>query len=431
MTLIRKSKILQFVKPINKQVQHIFYILVAKQNMHRMKGLKELVGIFTILSVLFSWSCKTPKEDETKTVTKQLEIVENEVPSIMPYDTFSYTEFDHIASYLSGIKPADSVVAARPEFQNYAWKEFSKRFTKQWINYETNELKLINQWTNEHIEYNDSIFYPFSGPDFNYLNSFFPDAKFNMMIALESLGSVPNIQNMPNTQRINLLNEMEKSLYFNLECSFFRTFSMEDELNTDVLDGTIPLILLFIKSHGYEMVNIYPVSINDKGYLSADTSGMMYAHTTQKYFDNAASFIYRNPTDSSLHELIYMSLDLSNDGIDDNNLSAFLAHYINGNTVFLKAASYLCHKAPFTTIRDLMLDNADQIISDPSGIHFDDYDDNWDIAVHGQYIGPIKLFDTRMQESLKTYCEEAGNANLPFRFGYHYTHWSLIDAKRK
>lgn len=211
MTLIRKTKILQFVKSNNKQVQHIFYILDAKQNMQRMKGLKELVGLFTILSVLFSWSCKTPKENETKTETKQLEIVENEVPSIMPYDTFSYTEFDHIASYLSGIKPADSVVAARPEFQNYAWKEFSKRFTKQWINYETNELKLINQWTNEHIEYNDSIFYPFSGPDFNYLNSFFPDAKFNMMIALESLGSVPNIQNMPNTQRINLLNEMEKA----------------------------------------------------------------------------------------------------------------------------------------------------------------------------------------------------------------------------
>jgi hypothetical protein len=381
------------------------------------------------LSLFLCLACK-PSTSENVTEKKPLKIVE-EVPEIMPYDSFSYPEFDVIASYLSGITPSDSVLSARPEFRSAGWKQFSKRFTAQWNNFKTGELNTVFDWTQENISYTDSIFYPFSGPDFNYLNSFFPDAKFSLMIALEPVGSIPDLSKMDDTKRLALLEAMEKSLYFNLKCSFFRTFSMEDELSSEVLDGTIPLILLFLKSHGYEIVNIYPVEINENGILRADTADNMFARKTDKSFENAAAFVYRNPADSSLRELVYMSLDLSDKGIEADNLAPFLTNYISGNTVFLKAASYLCHKPPFSKIRDLMLKNATQIISDPSGINFDDYDESWDLSVHGQYVGPIRLFGSRVQDNLKAETKRLGNKNLPFRFGYHYTHWCLIDAKKK
>jgi hypothetical protein len=384
--------------------------------------------IAILICMTICGACKQAAPENTSE-KKPLKIVE-EVPEIMPYDSFSYPEFDVIASYLSGISPTDSILSARPEFQSAGWKQFSKRFITQWKNFEEGELNTVIDWTQENIDYTDSIFYPFSGPDFNYLNSFFPDAKFSLMIALESVGSIPDLAEMHDTTRLALLEAMEKSLYFNLKCSFFRTFSMEDELSSEVLDGTIPLILLFLKSHGYEIVNIYPVAINENGILHADTADNMFARKTDKRFDNAAAFIYRNPADSSLRELVYMSLDLSDKGIKTDNLEPFLTNYISGNTVFLKAASYLPHKPPFSKIKDLMLDNARQIISDPSGIHYDDYDESWDLTIHGQYIGPIRLFETRVQDNLKAETKRLGNKNLPFRFGYHYTHWCLIDAKK-
>lgn len=392
----------------------------------------QTISVLLGLSLLLYLACKQPATDNTenKINKKPLKVIINEA-EIMPYDSFSYPQFDIIASYLSGVVPCDSISSMKEEFQSAGWKQFSKRFTAQWNNFHNRELSEVIDWTEENIEYKDSIFYPFSGPDFNYLNSFFPDAKFSLMIALEPVGSIPDVSKIDDSKRMALLEAMEKSLYFNLKCSFFRTFSMEDELSSDLLDGTIPLILLFLKSHGYEILNIYPIAISESGILHADTTENMFAHETDKDFDNAAAFIYMNPSDSSIRELVYMSLDISNKGITTDNLEPFLTNYISGNTVFLKAASYLCHKPPFNKIRDLMLNHAAQIISDPSGIHYDDYDESWDLSVHGQYVGPISLFGTRIQDNLKAETKRLGNKNLPFRFGYHYTHWCLVDAQKR
>jgi hypothetical protein len=375
-------------------------------------------------------SCKEKAKPVTTTETEQEDVIIT-FEETCPYDTFSYPEFDVVASYLAGVLPEDSAMKSRSEFTTSVWKNFSNQFRPRWESYDKNDLGVVKDWAETNLTYTDSLIYPFSGPDFNYLNALFPDTKYALMIALEGVGSAPDIQAMSTDSCAAMLTEMEKSLYFNLKCSFFRTFSMEDELSSNLLDGTMPLILMFMKSHGYELVNVYPVWITEEGTLAADTTGEMFAHTLHKNFTNAASFIYRTPEDSSLRELVYMSLDLSDKGIEENDLALFMENQTSGNTVFMKAASYLCHRPKFHVIRDIILENASQIVADPSGIHYDHYTDDWDLTVHGQYIGPINLFGERVQDNLITHCKEAGNANLPFRFGYHYTHWCMIDAHRK
>jgi hypothetical protein len=386
-------------------------------------------SFFAIGVMLVFSSCNRTEKSDTKIVVNTLTEVVDE--SVMPYDTFSFSKYDLTASYLSGVMPEDSMSAGISAFTTSYWKSFSKRFIKQWAAYDSVNLNKIRQWTSENILYTDTVFYPFSGPDFNYLNVFFPDVSYSVMIGLEGVGSVPDYEAMIDDSAKVMLNEVDRSLFFNLKCSFFRTFSMEDELSSNLLDGTIPLILLFLKSHDYEIVNLYPVWINDKGILESDTTGQMYSHNINKDFDYAASFIYRKPGDTVLRELVYMSLDLSDKGIIAGNSEKFLKTYISGNTVFMKAASYLCHRPRFSDVRDIILNNASQIISDPSGINFDDYNSDWDLSVYGTYVGPIALFETRVQDNLITYCKEHNNPNLPFRFGYHPTHWCLIDAHRK
>ncbi len=356
--------------------------------------------------------------------------IQDTIVDVEPYDTFAYPEFDAVASYLAGVLPEDSVLAMRSEFNTEVWQDFSRQFCPKWESFENENLSVITEWSSSHLTYTDSLFYPFSGPDFNYFNSFFPEAKHSVLLALEDVGVPPNISEMSELTCQKLLQEVEHSLYYNLKCSFFRTYSMRDELSTELLNGAMPLILLFIKSHGYEVLNVYPVWLNND-VIVADTLGEMYARTTEKSFESAAAFIYRKPSDTVVRELVYMSLDISDVGIANDSLIDFLTNQINQKTVFMKAASYLCHFDEFLVIKDLILQNAQQVITDPSGMPYNCFDENWDVAVHGQYIGPIRLFYSRMQSELVQDCKMNGNENLPFRFGYHGTHWCLINATRK
>ena len=73
--------------------------------------------------------------------------------------------------------------------------------------------------------------YPFSGPDFLYANLFFPTVKNYVLIALEPLGTLHNVTTEEREYSEHYLQQLQKSLYFSTHDGFFRTKSMEKELN--------------------------------------------------------------------------------------------------------------------------------------------------------------------------------------------------------
>jgi hypothetical protein len=384
----------------------------------------SLLIILTI--VVITISCNNPKPSSTTIKTN-----DTVVEQIMPYDTFSYSAYNEIAHFLAGIPYNDSTTVLTQQFNSADWKQYAKDFSADWYSFDTAMLQKVTTWSATHITHTDSMFYPFSGPDFNYLNALFPNTRYSVLIGLEKPGTIPNIETLNTNETRSFLHELRNSLGYNLEYSFFRTKGMAKELNSELLDGTIPLIMLFMKRHGFDILNIYPVNINSEGWLEADTSKQMFVKDFNKTFENGVSFIYRDSNETKPRELIYLSLDISNGAIDTTQFDKFFTHYITGKTSFLKAASYLCHMPEFSIITEHLLSKSKQIVTDPSGMPYRNFDSTWNVTIHGNYVGPINLFWGRIQTDLRDTCKNRNCQNLPFRFGYHYTQWCMIDAKKK
>ena len=384
----------------------------------------SLIPIITFIA-LVSCNNTSKNESQNNTIAK-----DSTINAVMPYDTFSYNAYDEIAHFLAGVNYKDSTGIFNKTFDNTAWQTYSSDFTNQWAQFDKEVLDIVRSWSSEHLTHTDSMFYPFSGPDFNYLNALFPNTRYSVLIGLEKPGNIPDIANFTDNQIASFLNELRNSIFFNVEYSYFRTKGMAKELNSELLDGTIPLIMLFMKRHGFEILNIYPVSINPEGWLKADSLGQIFNKDYNKTFENGVSFIYKDPNEAKTRELVYLSMDISNGAIDTTQFDKFFTHYITGKTCFLKAASYLCHMPEFQIITDHILNKSKQIVTDPSGMPYRNFDSTWNVTIHGNYVGPINLFWGRMQTDLRDTCKNRGNENLPFHFGYHYNQWCLIDAKK-
>lgn len=389
----------------------------------------KTIALIIVITTLALYSCNnTQNQNNNNNKLTNDTVIEK---TIMPYDTFSYKAYDEIASFLAGKEFIDSCGTHSNLFKTNLWQNFANESSLNWLNFEDEVLTKVSEWSSQNLNYTDTMFYPFSGPDFNYLNTFFPNTKYSVLIGLEKPGSIPDISGLSDTKLNEYLNALRSSIKYNLEYSFFRTKGMAEDLNSELIDGTIPLFLLFMKKHNYEIINVYPVSINDKGLIIADTLNQMFNKTIAKPFDQGVAFIYKDTSENDLRELVYFSLDISNDSIETKKYDKFFTKYIFGNTTFLKAASYLCHRETFTIIKNHILKNSVQIITDPSGIPLRDFNNSWNLAIHGNYVGPINLFAERLQTDLRDTCKILKNENLPFRFGYHYTQWCLIYAQKK
>jgi hypothetical protein len=79
---------------------------------------------------------------------------------------------------------------------------------------------------------------------------------------------------------------------------------------------------------------------------------------------------FRTDNDGSVHTLLYLSVNLSDQMLRNN--AAFLSFLsrLNGSTTFLKATSYMRHKSEFSIVRDQLLSNSVAILQDDSGIPY-------------------------------------------------------------
>jgi len=76
------------------------------------------------------------------------------------------------------------------------------------------------------------------------------------------------------------------------------------------------------------------------------------------------------------------------------------------------------HSPHFSTIREVVLSQADVLVQDDSGIPFRRLNpDVWSLKAYGVYTAPISLFQNKYQADLKAFYE-AGSEKLGFPWGY-------------
>jgi hypothetical protein len=184
---------------------------------------------------------------------------------------------------------------------------------------------------------------------------------------------------------------------------------MKVDLRAGQLNGTLPILYVFLARSGKTIREVSPVALDDKGaaYFANENPGKNATHGVRIVFAGS---------DGEQKTLYYFSTDLSNPGVRASGFLKFCATLAPGNSL-LKSASYLLHSGNFTTVRDFILANSSTIIQDDSGIPLAYYSPKkWRFFPFGHYAGPISEFPGRYQEE---YAELFRRAQ-PMDFGIGY-----------
>ena len=198
------------------------------------------------------------------------------------------------------------------------------------------------------------------------------------------------------------------------------------------LDGTLPIILLFLARTNNHIVDISPVEINDKGEIIK--SSFADIKNTNHKKNLGAEIIFESSDTAPQKYLYYFSVDLFDGSL--KKTTGFLNYVKNLGAVetYIKSASYLMHKNYFSTIRSTILGQSKLILQDDSGIPFRFFDKtNWDITLYGKYNKPIELFEDWEQKDLKKAYKDSSTKPLNFGIGYNWQQGqsNMLIAKKK
>jgi hypothetical protein len=331
---------------------------------------------------------------------------------------------DQLAAINASAKGLAGLVSGGAWEATPEWQKYKASLDGQWEYLDEIRLKAMRTWGATELadlrEKSSTVFYPFSGPDVLYADTFFPNSRILLMAGLEPVGTMPDLNKLMAEGKLGpYLDSISKSLFTILAASFFKTKDMKVDFNNQLVDGLVPPMVVFLARNGYEITDIQPVSLTaDGGLRPRGEHGAPGVQIT--YADG--------------RQVLYFQADLGNDGLKGNPGFVKLMHKLAPGITYLKAASYLCYEDYFSIIRNGILDDSVGVVEDDSGIPFKDFDPaKWDVIPYGDYTGPIDLFKKCVQPDLDAYYKATAHQQLPFGSGYkfHPSVSSLLVVKRK
>jgi hypothetical protein len=319
---------------------------------------------------------------------------------------------DATAKFLAGL-PIEGTALAQNVSQ-WTAAEHASQMDKAWAQVERRQLSKIREWAPQFLgaNYEDQgpMFYMFSGPDFLYANAFFPRARTYIFCGIEPVGALPDVTRIDRQTLPFALANLRKSLESVLSFSFFITKDMKVHLNQTQLNGTLPVLYVFLARAGYTIESAELVALDRAGNLTpagrGSTPGVRIDFSSRT---------------GGTQTLYYFCSDLSDWAVQANpGFMNFCASHGRGLTL-LKAASYLMHGPNFDRVRNFLLHNSSVILQDDSGIPFRYFDRNaWILRYCGRYVGPIDLFKQHTQPELAQAFNSTVPVPLDFGFGYQW-----------
>jgi hypothetical protein len=329
----------------------------------------------------------------------------------------SAEELTTVARLLAGVEPQGGSAELRAVANTEAWKAHRKA-SRYGDRHLQERLQHMDQWQHATLppaHAGSALIYPFSGPDFVNAFALFPDYKTYVFFSLEAPGEIPALARMDEQQLGQLFGDLRGALNDLVALNFFITPNMKENLQTDALQGTVPLLLAQMGLLGLSVESVEPFEpwTSSAPHGASEGKPALPMHAVRIVFDDRAKV---------RRTLLYLSLDVS-----DHELK-FYPEFVpwlrsfEQPTVLLKSASYLLHGGNFRKVRGVVRERARLIVQDDTGMPYRILrDDGFQISLYGQYERPVKLFENRYQKDLDDAFASAGNADpVPFPFGYNW-----------
>lgn len=301
--------------------------------------------------------------------------------------------YNEIARFLAGLPVSGPLKDLENDPE---WTQHARFFDEAWNKLERRQLAPIRGWSADYLKEachsHRPVFYVFSGPDFLYAHSFFPSSDNYVLCGIEPVGSLPDIGRIPNGAVGSTLRNLEASLNSVFNYSFFITKEMRVNLQTGPINGTLPILFVFLAR--------MDCVVRDVEFVS-----------------KGVKITFSLPGGSGTQALYYFNTDLSN-GAANGGFFKFCESLGTG-TGFTKSASYLMHQNDFSQVRNWMLDHCETIVQDDSGIPINNFDpQHWRLRLFGIYTGPIDIFKQHYQPQLADLYKTSSPAPLDFGIGY-------------
>ena len=332
---------------------------------------------------------------------------------------------DDLARVVAGLPPsAGSPLEALTK--ESSWQRHAQSFNAAWQNLDKTQLSKIRTWSSHKLtDAQPVLFYMFSGPDFLYADTFFPNADTYVLSGLEPVGTVPNLAALPRGTVAQDLQELRGSLSSVLSFSFFITKKMKVQLHTSHMTGTLPILYTFLERSGHAVRETSFVELDDQGveHPGGDAASKSRAKGVKITFDGGGH----------TKTLYYFSTDLSDDGFKNSGFLKFCDKLGRGDS-FLKSASYLMHSDAFSVVRSFVVDHSVTLVQDDSGVPVRFFKpEDWDLRPFGNYLQPISLFPKGYQPQLGTLFRKGPREPLDFGIGYRWRprESNLLLAVRK
>jgi hypothetical protein len=369
-----------------------------------MSVIKQLSVI--LLASLFLASCNSQAK----------KVIEVKVPVVyrVPYDTLT----DDIAGFISGTVHGKSGCLGGADTVSI-WKKFAFSMDSGYSELDTSRFIKMKDWADSELQKRNSantLFYPFGGPDILNANIFYPNAENYILIGLEPVGQLPDICKMTVEQTNKYLGDVWYSLKDIFRRSYFITGNMIGALKKNSVNGSVPLLTLFLKRSGYHIVSLKMVGVDSTGsWQMADSL------KGRKGITNGVRIEFAADTGRRIQSVFYFQTDISDEGLKKNHgFTKYLANLPECHT-YLKAASYLMHGKDFSKIRNTIFEKSSTILQDDSGIAYSYFDkNNWDIHLYGKYVRPGKEFSWINETDLAKAYTDPSIKQVPFTLGYNW-----------
>jgi hypothetical protein len=325
------------------------------------------------------------------------------------------------AQILAGISPNPPDPALKRLVDTDAFKEHQQWMTSSW-NQVSHRIQTMDAWRNQEIKVpgaqKKTLLYPFSGPDFVNAYTFFPDHARYVFFSLERPGTLPDLESVTLVQFGKMLQDVRSAFHDIFERNYFITSYMTKQLTTPWIRGTVPVMATMMALMNRRIIRIEPLDLFPDLTRAYDVPDAKRPPVLMR----AVRVEFANPNGAGAQQLYYVSLDATDKALDYYpEFLSWVSQY-KPATLLLKSASYLLHDNQFSKTRTMLLDSADVVVQDDTGIPYRYISQEpWQVKLYGRYHKPIRPMKYGYQKDLEAaYISRPEQAPLPFPFGYHW-----------
>jgi hypothetical protein len=356
--------------------------------------------------------------------------------SASPAQSSEAATADDAARFLAGLPPSSNSPLA-VLLRDPAWLSHARYLDSIFAREESAQLSKIREFSKKYLsDKHDTMLYMFSGPDFLYATSFFPNASTYVLAGLEPVGSVPDLTNLSPRVIDVELRSLEASMSSLFSFSFFVTQNMKTQLRQGPVYGALPVLYVFLARTGKTIHNVNFVSLDEHGNFqiadelaATNVDAKRPVRSQQRSAASGVKIVFSDGNGPN-QTLYYFSTNLADGSFERSGFSAFVAKLGPADSL-IKSASYLLHKAHFAGVRNLLLNNSATILQDDSGIPLIYFDaTKWQLQLFGHYNGPISIFANFYQPRMAELFQSASPVEFGIGYRWRKNESNLLLAQR-